>query len=74
MEYDTPTVEIVGPASQLIQGYASATYDGNGYVYNQGLTCSALEGSGSGERNRRPAVPLFSFSTADSNSTSNRLQ
>jgi hypothetical protein len=34
MEYETPTVEVVGPASQLIQGYASTTYDGNGYVYN----------------------------------------
>jgi hypothetical protein len=43
MEYETPTVEVVGPASRLIHAYAGPTCDGNGYVHGQGLTCSALE-------------------------------
>jgi hypothetical protein len=43
MEYETPTVEVVGPASELIQAYAGPRYDGNGYIYSQGFTCSALE-------------------------------
>jgi hypothetical protein len=43
MNYETPTVEVVGLASELIQAYAGPRTDGDGYAYSQGLTCSALE-------------------------------
>jgi len=43
MEYETPTVEVVGPASELIQAYMGPRMDGDGYQFSLGLTCSALE-------------------------------
>jgi hypothetical protein len=43
MEYETPTVEVVGPASELIQAYAGPRMDGNGYQFSLGFTCSVLE-------------------------------
>jgi hypothetical protein len=43
MKYETPTVEVVGPASELIQAYAGPRTDGDGYAFSLGLTCSALE-------------------------------
>jgi hypothetical protein len=42
MEYETPTVEVVGPASELIQAYAGPHTDGGGYEFSQGFACSAL--------------------------------
>jgi hypothetical protein len=43
MKYETPTVEVVGTASELIQASNGPRTDGDGYIYSQGLTCSALE-------------------------------
>jgi hypothetical protein len=43
MEYETPVVEVVGPASDLIQAYAGPRMDGDGYMYSQGLTCGPQE-------------------------------
>jgi hypothetical protein len=43
MNYETPTVEVVGPASELIQAYVGPRYDGDGYALSQGFACSALE-------------------------------
>lgn len=43
MKYETPAVEVVGPASELIQASMGPRMDGDGYAYSLGLTCSALE-------------------------------
>jgi hypothetical protein len=43
MKYETPTVEVVGPASELIQAFAGPRTDGDGYVFSWGLGYSALE-------------------------------
>jgi len=43
MNYETPTVEVVGPASELIQASNGPRMDGDGYALSLGITCSALE-------------------------------
>ena len=43
MEYHTPTVELMGPASELIQAYVGPLTDGGGYTFSQGNICSPLE-------------------------------
>lgn len=37
MDYEAPVVEVVGPASHLIQNYAGPHTDGDGYQFSQGL-------------------------------------
>jgi hypothetical protein len=42
--YETPTIEAVGRASELIQFFAGLSTDGNGLPNSQGgEICSALE-------------------------------
>jgi len=43
MNYEAPAVEIVGPASELIQAYAGPRMDGGGWTFSQGAICSVLE-------------------------------
>jgi hypothetical protein len=38
MDYETPTLELMGPASDLIQAYAGPRTDGDGYAFSQGFT------------------------------------
>jgi hypothetical protein len=40
MDYETPTLEMIGEASELIQAYVGPRTDGDGYAYSQGLTGS----------------------------------
>lgn len=43
MDYETPVVEIVGEASELIQTYFGPRIDGGGWQLSQGLIWSVLE-------------------------------
>jgi hypothetical protein len=43
MEYEAPTVEVVGQASELIQAYLGPRTDGDGYTFSQGFADSGLE-------------------------------
>jgi hypothetical protein len=43
MDYETPAIEILGPASELIQAYVGPLTDGGGYSFSQGYMCSPLE-------------------------------
>jgi len=43
MNYEAPTIEVIGKASALIQAYAGPRYDGGGYEFSQGLICSLIE-------------------------------
>lgn len=39
MKYETPTLELIGQASELIQAYVGPHTDGGGYEFSQGLVC-----------------------------------
>jgi hypothetical protein len=41
--YETPKVDEIGSASELIQAYFGPRYDGGGYVDSFGFVCSPLE-------------------------------
>jgi hypothetical protein len=43
MEYQTPTVELMGLASEFIQAYAGPRMDGDGYQFSQGFACGPQE-------------------------------
>jgi hypothetical protein len=43
MSYEAPAVEVMGVASEVIQNYLGPRYDGDGYTFSQGATCSTLE-------------------------------
>ena len=43
MEYEAPEVEVVGPASYLIQNFIGPRYDGDAYALSQGALCSGIE-------------------------------
>lgn len=43
MDYETPTVDPIGPASELIQAYVGPHTDGGGYEFSQGLICDPQE-------------------------------
>jgi hypothetical protein len=43
MDYQTPRLDVVGSASELIQAYVGPRYDGDGYIYSFGQVCSSLE-------------------------------
>jgi hypothetical protein len=43
MEYETPTLDLVGSASKLIQAYAGPRMDGDAYQFSQGFTCGPQE-------------------------------
>lgn len=43
MEYEAPTIEVVGSPSQLIQNYAGPRTDGDGYALSQGAICNSIE-------------------------------
>jgi hypothetical protein len=43
MEYETPAVEVVGPARELIQASAGPRTDGDGYFFSQGFVCNPQE-------------------------------
>ena len=43
MEYEAPEVEVVGPASYLIQNFIGPRYDGDGYALSEGAVASAIE-------------------------------
>lgn len=43
MNYETPAVDVIGSASELIQAYLGPHSDGDGYVYSQGFTCDPRE-------------------------------
>jgi hypothetical protein len=38
MDYETPAVEMIGQASELIQAYIGPHTDGDGYQFSQGFT------------------------------------
>jgi hypothetical protein len=42
MEYQTPSIEVVGPASELIQAYFGPRIDGDGYQFSLAIS-SPLE-------------------------------
>lgn len=41
--YQTPEINQVGSASELIKAYAGPRYDGGAYLNSQGFVCSPLE-------------------------------
>jgi len=41
MEYQTPVVELIGPASELVQASCGPRFDGDGYLFSLG--CQALD-------------------------------
>jgi hypothetical protein len=41
--YESPRMDEVGTASELIQAYAGPRYDGGAYIFSFGLICSQLE-------------------------------
>lgn len=44
MDYEAPSIEVVGSASELIQVHLGPRYDGGPYSFSQGFTvCSPLE-------------------------------
>jgi hypothetical protein len=43
MNYESPAVEIVGQASELIQTFYGPRIDGGGTSFSQGAICSELE-------------------------------
>jgi hypothetical protein len=43
MKYETPRIDDVGPARELIQAYIGPRYDGDGSIFSQGAVCSPLE-------------------------------
>jgi hypothetical protein len=43
MPYETPKMDEVGVASELIQAMYGPYYDGDAYIYSFGLVCSPLE-------------------------------
>ena len=44
MDYETPVVEVVGEAGELIQTYLGPRNDGGGWTFSYGLAiCSVLE-------------------------------
>lgn len=43
MNYETPAVEVIGPASELIQNYFGPQTDGGGYTFSQGAVIAPLE-------------------------------
>jgi hypothetical protein len=43
MRYETPTMDQVGTARELIQAYIGPRYDGDGSIYSLGLVSSQLE-------------------------------
>ena len=38
MNYETPTLEVAGSASELVQAYMGPRIDGGGYSFSQGAT------------------------------------
>jgi hypothetical protein len=38
MDYESPTLELLGPASELIQAYMGPRYDGDAYQFSQAGT------------------------------------
>ena len=43
MNYEAPTIEVIGTASALIQASWGPRYDGDGYALSLGFICSPLE-------------------------------
>jgi hypothetical protein len=41
MEYEAPEIDLIGPASELIQASCGPFSDGDGYVFSHG--CHALD-------------------------------
>ena len=43
MEYENPTIEVVGSPSDLIQNYVGPRYDGDGEFFSQMAICNGIE-------------------------------
>jgi hypothetical protein len=43
MSYETPEVDVIGTASDLIQNFAGPRTDGDGLQFSQGAICSSIE-------------------------------
>jgi hypothetical protein len=43
MSYETPEVDVIGTASDLIQNFAGPRTDGDGHQLSQGAICSRIE-------------------------------
>jgi hypothetical protein len=43
MIYETPEVDVIGTASDLIQNFAGPRTDGDGREFSQGAICSSIE-------------------------------
>jgi hypothetical protein len=43
MRYETPEVDVIGTASDLIQNFAGPRTDGDGFEFSQGAICSNIE-------------------------------
>ena len=43
MEYEAPSIEVLGSPSDLIQNFFGPRYDGDGYAFSETAICNSIE-------------------------------